>query len=38
MKVFEEQMNYAVSRTSVLQWETIAQKLTDRMYNLVQEN
>lgn len=38
MKVFEEQMNYAVSRTSVPQWETIAQKLTDRMYNLVQEN
>lgn len=38
MKVFEEQMNYAVSRTSVPQWETIAQKLTDRMYSLVQEN
>lgn len=38
MKVFEEQMNYAVSRTSVPQWETIAQKLTNRMYSLVQEN
>lgn len=38
MKVFEEQMNYAVSRTSFPQWETIAQKLTGKMYQLVQEN
>ena len=38
MKVFEEQMNYAVSRTSFPQWETIAQKLTDKMYQLMQEN
>ena len=32
------EFEYAVSRTSIPQWETIAQKLTDRMYQLVQEN
>ena len=37
MKVFVEQMEHAVTRTSVPQWEQAAQGLTDEMYRIVEK-
>lgn len=37
MKVFVEQMEHAVTRTSVPQWEKVAQELTDEMYQIVEK-
>lgn len=38
MTVFEKQMDHAVSRTAIEQWRSVAQKLTDTMYQLVDKN
>lgn len=38
MSVFARQMDHAVSRTAVEQWGSVAQKLTDTMYQLVDKN
>ena len=35
MQVYVEQMERAVTRTSVPQWEKVAQELTDEMYQIV---
>lgn len=37
MQVFVEQMEQAVARTSVPQWEKTAQELTDEMYQIVEK-
>ena len=37
MEVFVRQMEDAVTRTSIPQWESVAQKLTDKMYQLVEK-
>ena len=37
VKVFEKQMEHAVSRTSVGSWTSTAQQLTDDLYGLVEE-
>lgn len=36
MEVFVRQMKDAVTRSSIPQWERVAQKLTDKMYQLVE--
>lgn len=37
MTVFVDQMEHAVTRTSILQWEKAAQSLTDEMYQIVEK-
>lgn len=37
MKVFVDQMQHAVTRTSIPQWEKAAQNLTDEMYQIVEK-